>query len=115
MKAQFNDVQRSPCRQSSHQTRLDGRFKAQQRDRRESAVQLIYAHIPPAAVLAAEKHLRAQTNIEQRVQQLWFDRGRRPVGALGDWLRAECEEVQQLCQALVNRNAHEPEPGNISQ
>lgn len=108
MKEQFNHVQRRTSRRSPVQARFDGRLKAQQQKQRESAVQLIYAHIPPAVVLAAEKHLRAQTNIEQRARQLWLSRGCRPVGDLGDWLRAECVEVQKLCQALLNRNSCEP-------
>jgi len=109
MKAQFNPVRRRMCRKSHRQARLDGRSKAQQRNRREDTIQLIYAHLPPAVVLAAEQHLRAQTHIEQRAHQLWFAQGCRPGGALGDWIRAECEVVQNLCQALLSRNTREPE------
>lgn len=63
MKARFNHVQRRACRQSPLRRPHDGRSKAQQQTGCEGVVQLIYAHFPPAAVLAAEKHLRAQTNI----------------------------------------------------
>jgi hypothetical protein len=115
MKSQFNPVQRRMCRKSPSQARLDGRAKAQQRDRREATIQLIYAHLPPAVVLAAEQHLRAKTNIEQRARELWFTQGCRPGGALGDWIRAECEVVQKLCQALLNRNTREPETSLVSQ
>ena len=115
MKAQSNRVPRRTCRRSPFQARPDGQQKVQQQKQRESAVQLIYAHIPPAVVLAADKHLRAQTNIEQRAHQLWLSRGCRPVGDLGDWLRAECEEVQKLCQALLSRSPRELEPDPIFQ
>ena len=115
MKTQFNPVLRRTCRKSSRPARLDGRTKAQQREPNEHTVQLIYAHLPPAVVLAAEQHLRAQTNIEQRAHELWFAQGCRPGGALGDWIRAECEVVQNLCQALLNRNHREPETELVSQ
>jgi hypothetical protein len=114
MKARFNQVQRRRCRQFPFRERLDGRPKAQRQDRRERVVQLIYAHIPPAAILAADKHLRAQTNFEQRVQQCWLDQDCRTGAALGDWIRAECAEVQKLCQALLSWNAHGPESSAIS-
>ncbi len=80
---------------------------AQRKHRRETAVQLVYAHLPPATVLAVEQHLRAQTQIEQRAEQLWFAAIGRPVGALNDWLRAEREVVNKLCDALLQRNQHE--------
>jgi len=115
MKAQFNHAQRRMCRKSSRQARLDGQPKAQRRDRHEDTIQLIYAHLPPAVVLAAEQHLRAQTNIEQRAHQLWFAQGCRPGAALSDWVRAECEMVQNLCQALLSRNTREPEPAPFYQ
>ena len=114
MKAQFNSVQRRLCRKSPRQARLDGRSKAQQRDRHEDTTQLIYAHLPPAVVMAAEQHLRAQTNIAQRAHELWFAQGCRPGGALGNWIRAECEVVQKLCQALLTPNTQEPEPPLVS-
>lgn len=109
MKAQFNPVQRRMCRKPPLQARVDSRPKAQPRGRHEDTIQLIYAHFPPAVVLAAEQHLRAQTNIEQRAHQLWFAQGCRPGGGLGDWIRAECEVVQNLCQALLSRNTREPD------
>jgi len=110
MKAQFNPVQQRTYRKSPLQARLNGQPKAQQRDRHEDTIQLIYAHLPPAVVLAAEQHLQAQTNIEQRAHQFWFAQGCRPGTALSDWVRAECEVVQNLCQALLSRNTREPEP-----
>jgi hypothetical protein len=102
-------------RKSSLPARLKGRSKAQPRDRHEDTIQLIYAHLPPAVVLAAEQHLRAQTNIEQRAHQLWFAQGCRTGVALGDWIQAECEVVQKLCQALLSRNTREPEPDAVAQ
>jgi len=80
----------------------------QLRDRHEATIQLIYAHLPPVMVLATEQHLRAQTNIEQRAHQLWFARDCGPGCALDDWVRAECEVVQKLCQALLGRNTGQP-------
>jgi hypothetical protein len=115
MKAQFNAVQRRVCRKSPRQARLEGQTNARQRDQNEDATQLIYVHLPPAVVLATEQHLRAQTHIEQRAHELWFAQGCRPGGALGDWIRAECEVVQKLCQALLSRNHREPETGLVSQ
>jgi hypothetical protein len=114
MKAQFNTVLRRTCRKSPFQARLNGQPKAQQHPH-ENTVQLIYAHLPPAVILATEQHLRAQTNIEQRAHQLWFAQGCRPGGALGDWLRAECEVVQDFCQTLLSRNTREPEPDPVFQ
>jgi hypothetical protein len=111
MKAQFNSVRRRMCRKIHPQTRSGDRPNAQPRDRHEETVQLIYAHLPPAVVMAAGQHLLAQTNIERRAHQLWFDRGCCAGGALADWLQAECEMLQNLCQALLNGSAREPEPG----
>ena len=89
--------------------RPDRRSRTQSRARPEETAQLIYAHLPPAAVLATEQHLRAQTQIEQRAQQRWYARGGCSGGALGDWLRAEREVVQNLCDALLRRNLWKPE------
>ena len=114
MKTQLNPVLRRTCRKSPRQARMDGRTKAQQREPHENTVQLIYAHIPPAVVLATEQHLRAQTNIEQRANELWFTQGCRPGSELGDWIRAEYEVVQNLCQALLNRNHGKAETGLVS-
>ena len=110
MKATLNRIQRRLCRKSSVPVRLDGPSKAEPRKRHQESIQLIYAYFPPAAVLAAEKHLRVQTNIEQRAHQLWHARGRLTGEALDDWLRAECEEVQNLCRVLLRQAAREPEP-----
>jgi hypothetical protein len=63
-------------------------------------MQLVYACLPPVMVLAMEQHLRAQTRIEQRAQELWFAGG--GGNALADWLRAESEVVQNLCYALLH-------------
>jgi hypothetical protein len=114
MKAQFNPVLRRTCRKSPFQAQLNGQPKAQQHSH-ENTVQLIYAHLPPAVILATEQHLRAQTNIEQRAHKLWFAQGCRPGDALGDWLRAEYEVVQNLCQALLSQNPRESEPDPVSQ
>lgn len=115
MKAQLNPVQRRICRKPRWRAQFESRPKAPQRGRHEQNVQLIYAHLPPAVVLAVDQHLRAQTNIEQRFHQLWFARGCRPGGTLNDWIRAETEVVQNLCQALLDRNPREPQPDPISQ
>ncbi|MGO9588199.1 MAG: DUF2934 domain-containing protein [Limisphaerales bacterium] len=115
MKARFNPVQRRICRKSPLQAQFNGRSKAQHQDRHEDTIQLIYAHLPPAVVLATEQHLRAQTHIEQRAHQLWFAQGCRLGGALDDWIRAECEVVQNLCQAFLSRNTRKLEPGAVSQ
>ena len=72
-------------------------------------MQLIYAHFPPAAILAAERHLRAQTRIEQRAHQFWLAAGGRPGNAWADWLRAEREVVQNLCAALRSGNLLQPQ------
>jgi hypothetical protein len=109
MKAPFNSFRPKRCRKSPLPVRRNSRPEALRRGRHENSIQLIYAHLPPAVVLAAGQHLRAQTNIEQRAHQLWFAQGCRPGGALGDWLRAECEVVQKLCEALLHRNLQKPE------
>ena len=115
MKTQLNPVQRKTCRKSPLQARLNGQLKAQQRDRHEDTIQLIYAHLPPAVVLATEQHLRAQTHIKRRAHQLWFDQGCRAGVALNDWVQAEYEVIQNLCHALLSRNTLEPEPDPVSQ
>ena len=115
MKAQFNPVQWRMCRKSPFQARLNGQPKAQQQEPHEDPVQLIYAHLPPAVILATEQHLQAQTNIERRAHQLWFAQGCRAGVALNDWIQAECEVVQDLCQSLLSRNNREPEPDPASQ
>ena len=115
MKAQFNAVLRRTCRKSPLQAQCSDRAKAQQQNPHENTVQLIYAHLPPAVILATEQHLRAQTNIERRAHQLWFAQGCRAGVALNDWVRAEYEVVQNLCQALLSRNTREPESDSVSQ
>ena len=109
MNAQSEPVPWQTCRKPCFPARPDFHANTQRRARKEATTQLIYAHFPPAAVLAAEQHLRAQTQIEQRAQQLWFARGRRPESALGDWLQAERELVQELCAALQHQNPRELE------
>jgi hypothetical protein len=78
--------------------------------RAKKTIQFIYAHLPPAMVLVKEQHLRAQTHIEQRAQQRWFAGNSRPEDTLDNWLHAEREVVQELCEALLHRNIREPEP-----
>jgi hypothetical protein len=107
MKAPFNPVRPKLCRKSPLPSQRNGRPEAPRRGRHEDTIQLIYAHLPPAVVLAAGQHVQAQTNIEQRAHQLWFSRGCRPGSALGDWIRAESEVVQNLCRALLGRNIPE--------
>jgi hypothetical protein len=115
MTTQSNLDQRRMCRKSPRLARLDGQTNARQRDQSKDTTQLIYAHLPPAVVLATEQHLRAQTKIEQRARELWFNQGCLPGNALGDWIRAEYDVVQQLCQALLGRNHREPETGLVPQ
>lgn len=114
MKTQFNSVQRRTCRKTPRPGRLDGQSKAQPRERRKDPIQLIYAHFPPAVILAAGQHLKAQTNIERRAHQLWFVQGCRSGSALGNWIQAEYEVVQNLCQTLLSRNTQEPELDLVS-
>jgi hypothetical protein len=109
MKTPLNLVPRQMCRRPFRQTQPDDRRRVQRQDHREETIQLIYAHLPPAVVLATEQHLRAQTQIEQRAQQLWFARDGRSVSALSDWLQAEREVVRQLCDALRHPGNREPE------
>lgn len=90
-----------------------GRAKAQNTNHRERPVQLVYASLPPAAVLAVEQHLRVQTQIEQRARQLWLAAVSRPVAAANDWLRAEREVVNELCRALRHPDHRPPEPAAI--
>jgi len=109
MKAAFNLIRPKASRKRFRPARLAARPKAQRRSCPAKTLQMIYAQLPPAFVLAAEHHLRAQTQIEQRAQQLWFAGGGRPEGALENWLQAEREVVQKLCEALRPRNFREPE------
>ncbi len=113
MNAQLDRVPREICRRSFLPARLDSRSKAQRQDGHEDTIQLIYAYLPPTVVLAAEQHLRAQTQIEQRAQQLWFARSGCPGGALNDWLRAEREVAKNLCDALLHRNIQELESAPV--
>jgi len=109
MNAQLEPAPRRMCRRPFVRAQFDNRRREQRRNHREESIQLIYAHLPPATVLATEQHLRAQTQIEQRAHQLWFAKGGHPSGALNDWLRAEREVVQKLCDALLHRDNREPE------
>lgn len=91
------------------QKRHNGRSRAHHSSRAKKAIQFIYAHLPPAIILATAQHIRAQTQIEQRAQQIWFAGNDRPENTLDNWLRAEREVVQNLCEALLHRNVQEPE------
>ena len=73
-------------------------------------VQLIYAHLPPAPVLAGQQHLRAQTSLEQAGCRRWFASERWPGGAYENWLRTENELVNQLCEALMRGSLTRPQP-----
>ena len=75
--------------------------KERRPNRPGKTMQLIYAHLPPATVLAMEQHLRAQTQIQQRAQHLWLSGNNRVENTLENWLRAEREVVQNLCTALL--------------
>ena len=109
MKTLLDRIPQRKCRKHFRPVRLDRRPGTQLRADAGETVQLIYAHLPRAVVLATEQHLRAQTRIEQRAQQLWFAGGCQPGQALQDWLQAEREVVRHLCVALQRENAPEPE------
>jgi hypothetical protein len=66
-------------------------------------VQVIYGHLPPAAVLAREQHLRNPTYLEQRAEQRWFGGNAGPDGWDG-WRRTERQVVRRLCRALQRQN-----------
>jgi len=109
MKAPPDHIRQKRGQKPFPRSRFVDRCTGQRQDHHPDTIQLIYAHLPPAVILATEQHLRAQTQIEQRAQQLWFERGSRPGNALNDWLRAEREVVQNLCAALRHRRIPEPE------
>jgi hypothetical protein len=85
------------------------RSKAHHQSRTKQTIQFIYAHLPPAVILATGQHLRAQTQIERWAQQLWFAENGRSEDTLDNWLRAEREVVQNLSEALLHRNGQESE------
>jgi hypothetical protein len=76
---------------------------------RQETVQLIYAHLPPAVILATGQHLLAQAQIEQRAHQIWLASNSRAEDTLNNWLRAEREVVDNLCAALSQKHIKEPE------
>ena len=100
MKSTLHPVRRDEGGKPFHRARPDCRPETQRPDGQPARVQLIYAHLPPATILATRQHLRAQTRIEQRAQQLWFTGKARSADALNHWLRAEQEVVRELCAAL---------------
>ena len=73
-------------------------------------VQVIYAHLPPAMVLAGQQHFRAQTSLEQAVSRRWFAREDQQGGGWDSWLRKEREVVNQLCEALLRGNVSRSRP-----
>jgi len=109
MSALLDRISPGICRQTFPCSRQNGHGKAQHRDRNEETIQLVYACLPPATVHALGQHLQAQTQIEQRAQQIWFAVVGQPASALNDWLRAEREVVNELCSALQLRNHPEPD------
>ena len=90
-------------------SRQKGRAGNQIPHPREHPVQLVYAYLPPAMVLAADQHLRAQTRIEQRAQQLWLSSVGLPADVVNNWLNAEHEVVSELCRALSLPTQPQPE------
>ncbi len=92
--------QARPPQKSLFQDRLH--FKTRGRSRKET-IQIIYGHLPPIKVLVREQHLRTQTYLEQRTQQLWFDRNGLKEG-LRDWLKTESRMAQNLSMALRRGN-----------
>ena len=88
----------------SHQAPHKGQQKTGRHVCRGKSIQLVYAHLPPAVVLAMGKHLRAQTQIEQRAQEMWFAGRDHIQVSLNDWLRKEQEIVKRLCDVLLHGN-----------
>jgi len=56
------------------------------------------------AKFRAEEHLKVQQEIERLAHKLWCAQGCRQGGALGDWLRAEREVLEQFIAACVRRH-----------
>ncbi len=80
---------------------LGAGFRTHGNDGRK-AIQIIYSHLPPAAVLAREQRLRNPTRLEQRTEQLWFG-GKAGANGWQDWLRTERKLARKLCRALGGR------------
>jgi Protein of unknown function (DUF2934) len=57
--------------------------------------------LPAAIIPDMEQHLRVQTQIQQRAQQLWLAGNNRLEDTLENWLRAEREVMQEVCSTLA--------------
>src|ERR1700691_1334668 len=55
-------------------------------------------------VFTVEEHLGVQEQIERRACELWCAGGCRHGTALNDWLRAECEVLEQFLRACARRH-----------
>jgi hypothetical protein len=61
--------------------------------------------IAEKVIFTAEEHLKAQQQIEWRARELWRAEGCRDGTALGDWLQAEREVLEQFIWAYARRDA----------
>src|SRR5258708_3956260 len=55
------------------------------------------------AAFTAEEHLRVQQEIERCARELWCAGGGCSGTALNDWLRAECDVLEQFIGAYAKR------------
>ena len=56
-------------------------------------------------VFTAEKHLVVQEQIERRARELWGAGGCCQGTALNDWVRAECEILEQFILAFARQHS----------
>jgi hypothetical protein len=61
--------------------------------------------IAEKVIFTAEEHLKTQQQIERRARELWCAGGCRDGTALGDWLQAEREVLEQFIWAYARRDA----------
>ena len=61
-------------------------------------------------IFTADDHLRAQQQIEVRANEYWRAGGCRDEAALSDWLRAECEVLEQFVLTHILRPPARREP-----
>jgi hypothetical protein len=61
--------------------------------------------IAEKVIFTAEEHLKTQQQIEQRAREIWCAGGCGDGTALGDWLQAEREVLEQFIWAYARRDA----------
>jgi hypothetical protein len=61
--------------------------------------------IAEKVIFTAEEHLKTQRQIERRAREIWCAGGCRDGTALGDWLQAEREVLEQFIWAYARRDA----------